>query len=166
MDVNTWRSSKARYIINGFSGFFSSCCLWIETIDNIWLALWWWRKPALGVTTEKESLLQANMLRENVGHPINKQVWGVVPNCTQRSGVLDSGREKDENPHLKKNLVMEVVAKGGVGRSKISGSDVSLVITTRWPRTIVRLETTPGKNQNCSTMLTSILKKKTAMPTW
>ena len=34
MDVKTWRSSKARYIINGFSGFFSNCCLCIETIDR------------------------------------------------------------------------------------------------------------------------------------
>ena len=89
-DVNTWRSSKARYIINGFSGFFSNCCLRIETNDKILLALWWSRQPALWITTEKEALLKANMLRENVGHPINKQVWGVVSNCTQRSGVLDS----------------------------------------------------------------------------
>ena len=46
--------------------------------------------PALWVATEKEALLKANVLGEDVGHPIDKQVRGVVSNCTQRSGVLDS----------------------------------------------------------------------------
>ena len=55
--------------------------------------------------------------------------------------------ETDEDAQLKKNLVMEVVSKGCVGRSKISGCDVGLVITTRRPRTIVCLETPSGKNR-------------------
>ena len=59
----------------------------------------------------------------------------------------DARCQMRNNPQLKMNLVVEVVAKGGVRCSKISGGDVGLVIPTRRPRTIVRLETTPCKKR-------------------
>ena len=44
-------------------------------------------------------------------------------------------------------LVMEVIAKGGVGSSQISRRDVGLVVASRGPGAIVCFETAPGKNR-------------------
>ena len=77
-----------------------------------------------------------------------------------------------EKFQLKKNLVVEVVAKGGEWSSKISGGDVGLVITTRRPRTIVRLETTPSKKRIAHVTIFSFCRidpnagKYLEMPTW
>ena len=44
-------------------------------------------------------------------------------------------------------LVMEVIAKGGVGSSQISRRDVGLVVASRGPGAIVSFETAPGENR-------------------
>ena len=76
----------------------------------------------------------------------------------------------DENAQMKKNLVVEVVAKGGVRCSKISGGDVGLVIPTRRPRTIVRLETTSSKTESLNNIVFCRVEtnagKYSEMPTW
>ena len=75
-----------------------------------------------------------------------------------------------EKFQLKKNLVVEVVAKGGEWSSKISGGDVGLVITTRRPRTIVRLETTSSKTESLNNIVFCRVEtnagKYSEMPTW